>query len=322
MSKNKLVKNPLDWIFPTRKDDYADSTVLGLTGPKRSGKSLIMAKILFNALLAGRNVWSTMPVKTPKFYLDKGCPILETKPVDWDAFFSMTEEYQNGLIGIDEASAFNSNRGALTTRNRVTNAFTNQIGHRNLDVVWTAKSAGWLDRQGLGFETDIEIECHDLAKSRWGRLNHIKKGTLISLIAWDRSGAFTGRVADPRDRFARPFKRWLHPDANIYWDAYNTRGLLGVDDIFGGVKLDLQKRVISNKTRLNDDLLESVQDLAGRLRDDSDNGLVSCDIVRDTAGYLGLGLNDKLLGQALRQIGAKHVQKRGGNCYDLGGIKT
>lgn len=320
MSKKKPIRDPWSWILNRKHSNYADSTVVGLTGPKRSGKSLIMAKLLFRDMCLGRKVWSNMTVRTPQFYLDKGYPMLETMPIDWDAFFMMSEEYQDGTIGIDEASYYNSNRSPLASRNRLTNAFTNQVGHRNLDVIWTGKSTGWLDRQGLGFETDIEVECQDLAKTMWGRRNRIQKGMLIAHTAWDRSGSLTGRSNDPRNKNSMPFYRWFTTTAWHYWDAYETRGLISLEDMFGGVKLDLQKRIISNKQPIDEEFLESVYNLADQFRESSDTTLVSCDKIRAAADIAGFGVSDKVLGQALKQLGVKHTQKRGGNCYDLSGL--
>lgn len=321
MSHSKSpIPDPLHWIFPINKTDYADSTVVGLVGPKRSGKSLIMARLAFEHMLAGRPVWSNIPIQTPSFFLDKGFPMLETMPVDWNAFFTMSEEYQDGLMCLDEASGVNSNRQWGSMRNRVMNAFTNQVGHRGLDILWTAKSASWLDRQGLGFETDIEIECMDLAKTTWGRINHVEKGTLIRMDAWDRSGALTGRAVDYRDKYARPFKVWFVNNCWHYWDGYDTRGLQTIEELFTGVKLNLKQRVISNKPSPDDDsVIRDVYDLVNKLRQDAK--IIPCDTFRDVADSMGLGLNDKTLGQTLKRLGIKHVQKRGGNVYNLTDLK-
>ncbi|MFC1984845.1 hypothetical protein ACFLUW_00405 [Chloroflexota bacterium] len=320
MHKNQPIRSPWLYILPMGRKDYADSVVVGLTGPKRSGKSLELAKLLFWGLCAGKKVWSNMPVQTPKFYLDKGFPMLKTMPIDWDAFYTMSEEYQDGLMGIDEAAGVNSNRGSLSSRNRVSNAFYNQVGHRNIDLAWTAKSSGWLDRQGLGFETDIEVVCQDMAKTTWGRKRHLKKGTNIRLEAWDRSGALTGKSADIRDRWARPFKCWIDNTAWHYWDAYSTKALQSLEELFGGVKLDLTRRIISNKARVDDEMLQSVKDLATQLTANSDNLLVDCAKFRAAADISGMRVSDKVLGQSLKQLGVEHVQRRGGNCYDLTGL--
>ncbi|MFA5389136.1 MAG: hypothetical protein WC312_05210 [Candidatus Omnitrophota bacterium] len=319
MSKLKPIRDPFDYILPRNKQDYADSTVIGLVGPKRSCKSLLLAKLLYRDMCLGRKVWSTMDVHTPKFFLDKGFPDIHTKMIDWDAFFMMSEEYQDGTIGIDEASAFNSNRSPLTARNRVTNAFTNQVGHRSIDIIWTAKSAGWLDRQGLGFETDIEIDCQDMAKTTWGRLHHIKKGTFVYLEAWDRSGALTGKAADRRDKFARPFKCWYWGKGGpeIYHTAYNTRALLSVEDIFGGVKFDFMKRVISNKKAIYNEIRRSLHSLAREFQSRGSDE-VPCDTFWATANHVyGIEGDSRSLGKYLHPLGIKRKAKRSGNVYLL-----
>lgn len=314
----RVIRPPWNYILPRHKTaDYADSIVIGLVGPKRSGKSLLLAYLLFRDMCFGRKVWSTMDVKTPKFYQGKGFPVMNTRPIDWNEFFLMSEEYQNGTIGIDEASAFNGNRSWNSARNRVTNAFTNQVGHRSIDVIWTAKSTGWLDGQGLGFETDIEIVCKDMAKTCWGRMNHVKKGTLIYLEAWDRSGALTGHIASRRDRYARPFKKWYWHCEDRIWDGYDTRYLLGVNDIFGGIKLDLQKRIISNKVK-QDDYSEPLYKIASQMA--GQDSLVSCDSFWNVADRVGITGDIRVMGKCLKGMGIVRKHKVDGYFYDLSGL--
>jgi hypothetical protein len=316
----RLIRDPFDFILPRQKEaDYADSTVIGLVGPKRSDKTLVYSKLLYRDMCYGRPVWSNIPVKTPQFFLDKGYPDLHTKQIDWNAFFSMSEEYQYGTMGLDEASAINPNRSPLSSKNRVTNAFTNQIGHRSVDVIWTAKSIAWLDRQGLGFETDIEIFCHDMAKTTWGHQHHIKKGTIAYLEAYDRSGALTGRIADRRDKYARPFKRWYLNECDRYWTAYDTRGLQTVEEIFGGVELDLQKRVISNKVK-PEEYEEPLYRLAEKMS--TTGKLISCDSFWENAEDMDIPGDRRQLGKVLRGMNIKRKQKAAGYFYDLSDLRA
>lgn len=317
MTKNKRIRSPWQYILNRRVQDYADSTVLGLTGVKRSLKSLLLCKLLFRDLCLGRKVWSNMPVHTPDFFIKQGYPYLETMAIDPNALYSLSEEYIDGTVGIDEAKYINSNRRSLTTRNNVVDAFLNEVGHRSIDVIWTAKSLGWLDRQGLGFETDIEVICHDLAKTRWGRINKYPKGRTAILRAFDRSGAFTGTSNPPESKWSRPFVEWREVDLWHYWTGYDTRSRTSLEDIFGSVKMDMKQTIITNKKQLQDGFLEEVYEVAIQLRDNSESPRVDAAQLRAAIKYTVADVSDRVIGETLKSIGAVHKQKRGGNVYDL-----
>lgn len=318
MNKSKRIRNPFDWILKRNRNRYAESVVVGLVGPKRGGKSLTMAKLGYRDLALGRPVWSNLPIQTPKYYLDLGYPLLKTEDIDWDAFFMMDTEYQDGTILLDEASYVNSNRGWNSTKNRVTNAFLNQVGHRNLDVIWNAKSTGWLDGQGLGFETDVEIFCKDLAKTPWGHKNHVNNGKFIGYEAYDRSGALTGRVANRRDRWARPFARWFSDHQEIWWTAYDTKHLSTLEEIFGGLKLDLQHRVISNKQQCDSEFVGIVSKMASG----SDYSMLNCEDVREVIRRSGYpDASDNFIGRSLRRLGISYIQKKNAGMYDFSNFK-
>lgn len=318
MSKSRRVISPFEWILNRNRKTYAESMVVGLVGPKRGGKSLTMAKLGHRDMSLGRPVWSNLPIQTPKFLLDKGYPLLKTREIDWNAFFMMDPEYQDGTILLDEASYMNSNRGWNSMKNRVTNAFLNQVGHRNLDVIWNAKSTGWLDGQGLGFETDVEIYCKDLGKTPWGWKNHVTHGTIISFEAYDRTGSLTGRIANRRDRYARPFRKWFTVNQYIWWTAYDTRHLSTLEEIFGGLKLDLQQRIISNKQRVDSEFIDVISEIAGQMATESENTMIKCDDVRNTIRKVGFSdVSDKVIGQALRQVGISYVRKNNIGMYDF-----
>jgi len=314
MGKAQPIRDPFGFILPLGKSDYTSSTVVGITGPKRSGKSLLLAKLLWRDLIAGRKVWSNMTVKTPKFYLDKGFPMLETKPIDWDGLYLLSEEYQEGTIGLDESVYYDDSRASLSMRNRLMNTIMNQVGHRNLNVYYTVKAQGWLDRR-LQFETDIEIQCQDMAKTRWGRQNHIIPGTLIHFKAFDKSGSVTGKVYDAKDRHSRPIKSWFWDGGRIYWTAYDTKEIIGLEEMYTGVKLDLKQRVISNKAQVDESTKQSLYDIVSKMREADTR--VDADTFWQAIAATGIEGDARQLGTYLRQLGVIRRQGTSGRYYDL-----
>jgi hypothetical protein len=306
-------RNPLYHLV--EDGSYTHSTVVAITGPKRSGKSLLLARLLAYDLIKGRTVWSTMPVHTPAFLKKRGYPTLKTLDINWDSLYMLEKEYSEGTIGLDESIYWDDSRTSLSVRNKLLNTVMNQVGHRNLNVYYTVKTQGWLDRR-LQFETDIEIRCFDLALKPWGRSNHVKRGTVIRLEFYDKSGAFTGNQYNDKYNM-RPFKVLIWKNADRWWDAYDTKELVGIEEMFTGVKVDMRKRVISNKVSIDKDTEEALYNLASEFFSRG-NYEVPCDtfwsLAREQYGIEG---DSRQLGRYLKPMNIKRRHKSAGTCYDL-----
>lgn len=289
---------------------HTDSNVTILTGPKGSGKSLIMSRILFNYMhCAGKPVWSTMPVKTPDAYREQGVPLLETKTVDWDALYTLSEGYQDGVLGLDESVYFSDKRNSLTLKNRILNVAYNQIRHRSLSLVMTVKDLNWLDGR-LRYEADYEVKCRDLALTPWGRRNDISRGTWIHLEVIDLSGAFGGQPG-------KRIQKVIYPHGDIYWTAYNDKEIVGLEELYTGLKLDFKQRIISNKASVNAEYEEVISSLVNEFVSKGSSE-VPCDTFRMIAGKQGIDIDERQLGRYLSAMGITRRQKSGGSrVYDL-----
>jgi hypothetical protein len=297
----------------TTTEPYTSSLVIVYTGPKRSGKSLLMVHRAVWDMASGRTVWSNIPIHTPKFLVDKGFPYREAKPLDWNSFYLLSEEYQEGTVCLDEAVYTDDSRSSLTMKNKLINTIMNQVGHRSLNVYYTVKSHSWMDRR-LVFETDLRIECFDLALSTWGRKNGLTRGKVIKLIYYDLSGAVTGyRYEDSK----RPFNTKLFNVGDKYWDAYDTKRIVGLEEVFTGVKVDLQQRVISNKKAVDQDLLNALYQIASQVRENSADMTGKCSDYWDLVYRVGIDGDPRHLGKYMRLLGVDKKPKRGGDIYDF-----
>jgi hypothetical protein len=298
---------------------YTSSCVVAITGLKRRGKSLLLSSMLWRDMaLYKRKVWSTMPVQTPSFFLKKGYPMVKSMPINFDTLYALDSEYENGTIGLDESIYYDDSRTSLSMKNRLMNAILNQVGHRNLNVYYTVKKNGWMDRR-LQDETDIRIECLDLSKTDWGRKKDITPGAVIRLDFFDLSGYFSNHVYDPKYNY-KPFTSVLWNDAQRFWDSYDTKAIVGLEDMMTGVKVDMKQRVLSNKGDVNEELRQSMHELARNVGKTSER--MPCDAFWNVVESMNIPGGARQLGQYLREIGVKHVQKRGGNEYDFSQIHT
>ena len=231
MSDNKWCppnRNPLNYFIDTKA--YTSSCVVGITGPKRNGKSLLLTYLLCQDMLRfSRPVWSTMPVKTPSALLKRGYPKRESTPINWDTLYMLGKEYDSGTIGLDESIYYDDSRTSLSMRNKLLNTIMNQVGHRNLNVYYTVKTSGWLDKR-LQYETDIRIVCTDLGRTPWGRSKRIGQGRVIKMEFFDLSCFFSQRAYHEKYN-PWPFTTVIWNSASEFWDAYNTKEIIGIEDL-------------------------------------------------------------------------------------------
>lgn len=305
-------QNPLYSLVD--KTAYTFSTVVSITGHKRSGKSLLMARMLNIDMHGGRRVWSSMPVTTPPFLLKLGLKELKSEDIDWNMVMTLDDEYIEGTLGIDEGINVADKRNSATVKNKLVNAAMNQVGHRNLNVYTTVKRKNWMDGR-FDEEVDLEIRCRDIALLPWGRQHHVTRGTMIRLDFFDHSGAVTGREFHPKYNY-RPFRTLVWKNADKWWPSYDTKKVTSLEETFTRVRLDLVERVISNKKNQENEIQEMLFNIASELKSRG-NETVPCDTFWNVAQEFGVEGDSRNLGKYLKHLGIKRKEKRGGNIYEL-----
>lgn len=313
-----LEHNPL--FFLVDHGAYTSSMVVAITGPKRSGKSLLLARmLLFDMLSLRRKVWSTMTVKTTKYLRDRGEPDMKTMPLDFNTLYVMSEEYSEGTIGIDESVNIIDRRNSTSMKNKLLNGVMNQVGHRNLNVYYTVKAKDWLDGR-FQFETDIEIRCFDLARSPWGRSQGMPKGEMIRLEFYDHSGAFTGHMYNHKWNYL-PFKTLVWEHAHNWWDAYDTKEIVTLEEIFTPVRMDMKARVISNREAVENDIRDSLLNVVQYLKRQAGD-IVDSNVLHQVVKGSGLAVDSRVYGRFLKELGVTKKQTSQGYVYNLSKLGT
>lgn len=293
---------------------YTHSTVVSITGAKRSGKSLLLSRMLNIDMIKERTVWSTIPVHTPSFLVKEGLPLLKSKDVDWDMLYMLSEEYVEGTLGFDEGTNVDDRRASGSVRNRLVNAAMNQVGHRNLNVYTTVKVKTWMDGR-FNYEVDLEIRCRDIALLPWGRKNRVTRGTMIRLDFFDHSGAITGRPYNDKYNF-RPFRTLIWKNADKWWDSYDTKKITSLEELYTKVRVDIREKVISNKEKINNEIQSTLFNIASEIKSRG-NETVPCDAFWMVAEDYGIEGDSRSLGRHLKGLNIKRKQKTDGNIYDL-----
>jgi len=294
---------------------YTQSRVIQLVGPRGSGKSLCLAKLGAIDLMRGKPVWSNMPVelskRTVKWY--EGKQVLNTIPLDWDAFYSLSQDLVEGTVLIDEAQYFSDARSSLSLKNRLLNAIVAQVRKRSLNLYYTVKERDWVDKR-LNYETDIVITCFDLAwmpkKKNKRKYAH---GERIYTCHYDVSGAIRGRPGRLLGRYVVPGRQW--------WNVYDTKSVIDLEEAFTSVKLDLQKRVITNKPR-SSDIMQAIDDVASHLASKGTTRMPVQDFVSLFGTMTGYTYGAQHLGKFLPETVRRGRERGGEYFYDFSRLGT
>lgn len=219
---------------------FEDAVMIGFGGPRGAGKTMSLAFVGIKARALGLPVWSNVPIKF--HYIDyKGTFMtLESKPLLFKDIFALSDELQGGWIIIDEYQYFLPSGGWNATQNKLINAFNDQIRKNSLSIAFSSKTYRRIDITGRE-ETDLWIDCHDAYFSDNGYTRK-QKGEVIYWNIMDMSGVWTGRMFE---HYPVIHRRRLFSD--ILKGSYDTRKRIDFIEAMRGVKLDLEKTVITDK---------------------------------------------------------------------------
>lgn len=298
---------------------YTSSIVGAYIGNAAGGKSLSLAATCVWQMLAGRKVWSNMKVKTSpailsrkKFIDGSDITYKETEALDWNLFYMLDDSMVNGTIAFDEIGYFADSRQSASTKNKLMNAVMRQVRHRNLNIFYTALDFGMVDYR-LRYETSFVCTCEDMMFKPWGKENNVEGGICILQRYYDVSGRMTGKRQDYYDTRKTPY-RVRRFRGRPYWDCYDTREIISLEEAFTGVELDLQKRRISN--RANDDgVQDKVMECLGELAINNDE--VPGDMLWSYLRSKGIEGVPATLGRYIPKTVKRKYSKSEGQLYDL-----
>lgn len=170
-------------------EDY----VVGIFGPRGSGKSLKLAYLLKNILLA--HYYSADHRKITVFTnLEMYPDIIGTDnhplPLNLNQMISFDTALQKAVMGIEEIDTWIERKRPMSTSQIVVVDFLKQLRKKWLRIAFTQQSPKI--PEGLERQLDLVIYAADSFFTPWGREANIPKGTCFNYVYVDRSGAFTG----------------------------------------------------------------------------------------------------------------------------------
>jgi len=223
-----------------------DSYIIALTGPRGGIKSGTLAYCAMKFLASGLPVFTNQPVKFNIVRRNGEKELLESQDLDFDKLFTHSSDYHGGLVAIDEYQLYDRSGRAMTTQHLVLMGQWEQIRKLDMSFYYVAKRIELVPGD-IAWETDIEINCADITP-------YPKSGEVCLWSIKDLSGLWTRHMFDPKHPVIYK-QRFYH---RAIWGAYQTKLNYDFFDAMRGVKMDLQKRVISDGSGKNDLDLPSI----------------------------------------------------------------
>lgn len=215
--------------------NHAESIVVGITGPRGGGKTLLLTYFGAKQLVDGSPVWSNYQVK-----FSHNRKRYKAEPLNIDALYTFSPEYRDGFILIDEMQYLADALRSSSNANKLMDSFIMQLRKRRLNFLYTAKFMEWVDRR-IRYETDVEINCMDASFTPKGRERGMEKGTTFYLTFKDLSGLMTG-VSFYQSGISYPQTF----SGKAIHNKYDSNEIIDVIDAMRSIDNKLAKRVLSD----------------------------------------------------------------------------
>lgn len=239
-----------------------DSVVSGMTGPRGSGKTLVMTYLAMQDMANGIPVLANYKIQGP--FKKRGSIVnVESQPLDLPQLFEMSSSLRQCVAAIDEINLWFESTRAMSNGNRIIGIVLQQIRKRQMSVYWTSQNFDWVYNR-IRWQTDTITECMDAAKTPQGREIGLKKGERILLRTRDESGYLTGL---PYRLTGLVFPGVL--DARPMWGCYNTEEIIDPWEAMAKVEIKRPKLVLdlTGQGDLDSEFYEKQADIISKQRD-------------------------------------------------------
>jgi len=213
------------------------SIVTGITGPRGSGKSLLLAYLQVMNMKHGRRVVSNIDIGGPVKRYGK---IVEVKSetLSFDALLSLSDALEECVVAIDEINLWFPSMRAMANANRIAGILAQLIRKRNISLCYTTQNFKWLDNM-IRWQTDLLISCQDVFHTPAGKEEGIGRGEYIRFVAIDRSGYLTGVPYDISGKYNTGIL-----EAKPVWSYYKTKHVVDPWEAMSKVELKRKTKVV------------------------------------------------------------------------------
>ena len=191
------------------------SLVTAITGPRGSGKTLLMAFLCLVDMKRGKEVLSNVKIGGP---LKRHGELIDvkSKPLNFASLLELNESLEHCVVGIDEINLWFAATRYMSHGNRIAGIFFQLLRKRQMSLYYTTQNFKWPD-PNIRWQTDLHIACQDLFHTPGCKEENIGRGEFIRYVAVDRSGYLTGIPYEQSGNYTMGIL-----DAKPIWPYYNT----------------------------------------------------------------------------------------------------
>jgi len=244
------------------------SLVAMVVGPRGSGKTLLLThygtefmgrayalkklrEVKNNNRLYPRkkpNIWCNYPIKSLyKLPGHSKAVLLSTLDLDVEELMTWPEKFRDGYLLFDEIDQSADKQDWMAVLPKLLVRGIKLMRHRNLSLWGTLQFIDELNAR-LYKQSDIVIQCRDLAFTPWGREKRLRTGEVSTATFIDKSGIMTGYP------FAETHQVYpLQFFGKRYWHSYETKHEFNVMDSARKYRMKKEVREISSVSQLEDD---------------------------------------------------------------------
>lgn len=221
----------------------SDSVITSFGGARGSGKSISLTYNAVKAMACGLPVWSNFPIRAHYIEGNDHQRELESRPLIFKDLFNQTHAVKGGKLTIDEYQDWGNAFAFMSTQNKLLNAYWAQIRKDEMSFDYASKKTRWVDLRTRE-ETDLEIMCRDAFHAP-DRGRQRERGNKIFWDVKDMSGMWTGQEYE-----SNPVVYGYELYAGVVRDCYNTKERFDIFEAMRGIKLDLERDIITDKQEI------------------------------------------------------------------------
>lgn len=291
--------------------------VAAFTGPRGGTKTANAVLWSIDAMSNDVPCHSNQPIKTRMILPDNSVKLIQSIDLDYPKFLTTPDYYYRVLVFLDELQLFANSLRTMSNGNLLLQEISSQIRKQEMSVFYTIQDFAWADSR-FSFQTDVVVECSDLAFTPWGMEEGLEQGELAQCIYKDMTGIYTGR----------PYSKYFEshtftvPLKESVWGTYNTKNM--VDPNQGRKQYTFEKEQVVIKQGPEGTYIETKQN-----PDDAKMRFQSLLNQMSAGGYDEIGFNDlwtqckdmgieadnKQLGMIAKQFGLERKDSRRKGLY-------
>jgi len=214
-----------------------NSLVTGITGPRGSCKTLLLAYLGVMDMKHGRRVVANIDIYGPVKRYGKLVEV-KSEPLSFDALLSLSETLEECVVCIDEINLWFPSMRAMANANRIAGILAQLIRKRNISIYYTTQNFKWVDGM-IRWQTDLLVACQDIFHTLAGKEAGVGRGEYARYIVVDRSGYLTGVPYEISGKYSTGIL-----EAKPIWQYYGTKHVIDPWEAMSKVELKRPTKVV------------------------------------------------------------------------------